>query len=414
MLEKHIQTSVTIKRLRDGVAAPYIDEFAVWMHSKGFKPVVLELRLRSLAAFTDWMKANRYSINELIEAIDACKCELGKGRKLNSRGPNIDSIIAASKLLVFLQGKGLFEMPAPKAKVSEVWPILGDFRAWSIEHKGVRETTLDLYETTLGDFVKTLGSEPKTYTAKAIREFILNRARPHSTHRAQAIAVASRSFLRFLSIQGQCSSDLVHAVPTFPSYKLRTTPKYIEPEEMKKVEEACHLLDENGLRDRAVILLLTRLGLRASDVANLSLKDVDWNNGRILVSGKSRRHEWLPLPQEVGDAIIDYLKNGRPRLKIPQIFTKVDAPIGPLTRASVTHIVRSAFRRSGVKPPVNGNGAHTLRHSAATAMLRKGASLKGVSTVLRQNLTSTTGIYAKVDFGRLSMVAQPWPGVKLC
>jgi integrase/recombinase XerD len=413
MLEKHLQTPVTINRLRDGVAGPYMDEFSLWMHLKGFKPVVLELRLRSLAAFTDWMKDNRYSINELIEAIDACKCELKKGRKLNSRGPNIDSIIAASKLLVFLQEKGVFEKPAPKAKVSEVWPILGDFRAWSIEHKGVRETTLDLYETTLGDFVEALGSEPKTYTAKAIREFILNRAKPHSTHRAQAIAVASRSFLRFLSIQGQCSSDLVHAVPTFPSYKLQGTPKYIEPEEMKKVEEACHLLDENGLRDRAVILLLTRLGLRASDVANLNLKDIDWNNGRISVSGKSRRHEWLPLPQEVGDAIIDYLKK-KPKLKIHRIFIRVDAPIGPLTRASVTHIARSAYLRAGVTPPVNGNGAHTLRHSAATAMIRKGASLKGVSTVLRQNLTSTTGIYAKVDFGQLSKVAQQWPGVKSC
>jgi site-specific recombinase XerD len=413
MLEKHLQTPVTIKRLRDGVAAPYIDEFASWMHSKGFKPVVLELRLRSLAAFTDWMKDNRFSIKELIEGINACKCDLAKGRKPNSRGPNIDSIIAASKLLVFLQEKGVFEKPAPKSKVSEVWPILGEFRSWSIEHKGIRETTLDLYETTLGDFVEALGSEPREYTAKTIREFILNRARPHSIHRAQAIAVASRSFLRFLSIQGQCSSDLVHAVPTFPSYKLQKTPRYIEPEEMKKVEDACHHLDENGLRDRAVILLLTRLGLRASDVANLNLQDIDWNNGRILVSGKSRRQEWLPLPQEVGDAIIDYLKR-RPKLKINQIFTKVDAPIGPLTRASVTHIARSAYLRAGVKPPVNGNGAHTLRHSSATAMLRSGASLQGVSTVLRHHLTNTTNIYAKVDFGRLSQVAQPWPGVKSC
>lgn len=413
MLEKHLQTPVTIRRLRGGVAGPYIDEFASWMHSKGFKPVVLELRLRSLAAFTDWMGSHNYSIDKLIDAIDVCKCELAKGHKLNSRGPNIDSIIAASKLLLFLQEIGVLERPELKLKVSEVWPILGEFRSWSIEHKGIRETTLDLYESTLGDFVEALGSDSKAYTAKAIREFILNRAKPHSTHRAQAIAVASRSFLRFLSIQGKCSSDLVYAVPTFPSYKLQKTPRFLEPEVLKQVEEICNLQDENGLRDRAVILLLTRLGLRASDVANLKLQDIDWNNGRLLVSGKSRRQEWLPLPQEVGDAIIDYLKKGRPKLKITQIFTKVDAPIGPLTRASVTHIVRSAFRRAGVKPPVNGNGAHTLRHSAATAMLRNGVSLSGVSTVLRHRLKNTTSIYAKVDFGRLSKVAQPWPGVKL-
>ncbi len=412
MLESHIQTPITIKRLRNGIAAPHIDEFASWMHSKGFKPVVIELRLRSFAAFADWMKNNCYSIQELIPAIDACKLELTKGRKLNSRGPNTDSIIAASKLLMFLQEKGVFKKPAPKLKVSEIWPILGEFRSWSIEHKGIRETTLDLYETTLGDFVKALGSDPKKYTAKTIREFVLHRAKPHSTYRAQAIAVAVRSFLRFLSIQYNCSSDLVYAVPRYPSFKLQKTPRYLEPEVLKQVEDACNLKDEQGHRDRAVILLLTRLGLRASDVANLNLQDIDWNNGRILVSGKSRRQEWLPLPQEVGDAIIEYIKKGRPKLKVPQIFTKVDAPIGPLNRATVTHIVRSAFRRAGVKAPVNG--AHTLRHSAATAMLRSGVSLSGVSTVLRHRLRNTTAIYAKVDFGKLSQVAQPWPGVKSC
>lgn len=120
MLERHLQTPVTIKRLRDGVAGPHIDEYSSWMHSKGFKPVVLELRLRSLASFTDWMKDNHYSMNELIEAIDACKCELAKGRKPHSRGLNIDSIIASSKLLVLLQEKGVLKRPAPKQKVSEV------------------------------------------------------------------------------------------------------------------------------------------------------------------------------------------------------------------------------------------------------------------------------------------------------
>ena len=204
----------------------------------------------------------------------------------------------------------------------------------------------------------------------------------------------------------------MHAVPTYPSFKIQKVPRYLEPEILKKVEDACYLQDENGLRDRAVILLLTRLGLRASDVANLRLQEIDWKNGKILVSGKSRRKEWLPLPQEVGDAIINYLKNGRARLKLHQIFLKVDAPIGPLNRASVTHIVRSALRRAGVKAPVNG--AHTLRHSAATAMLRSGLSLSGVSTVLRHRLTNTTAIYAKIDFGLLSQVTRPWPEVKSC
>lgn len=162
-----------------------------------------------------------------------------------------------------------------------------------------------------------------------------------------------------------------------------------------------------GLRDRAVMLLLARLGLRAGEVAALTLRDLDWRDASIAVCGKGRRHERLPLPQEVGDAILRYLRQGRPRLESDHVFARECAPIGPLTRASVTAIARSALRRAGVKAPING--AHVFRHSAATAMLRQGASLAGVGAVLRHQSPSTTAHYAKVDFGLLTEIAQPWP-----
>jgi integrase/recombinase XerD len=166
------------------------------------------------------------------------------------------------------------------------------------------------------------------------------------------------------------------------------------------------------LRDRAVLLLLARLGLRASEVAQLKVADIDWRHGSLTVCGKGRRQASLPLPQEVGDAIVLYLQHGRPSLRVQEVFTSALAPFRPLSRAAVTHIVRSALRRAGVKAPVNG--AHLLRHSAATAMLRQGASLAGVGAVLRHRSTSTTAHYAKVDFGLLSEIAQPWPEVPSC
>ena len=152
-----------------------------------------------------------------------------------------------------------------------------------------------------------------------------------------------------------------------------------------------------------------RLGLRASEVARLAFGDIDWTNGRLTVSGKTRRHEWLPLPQEAGDAILLYLRDGRPQLDVPEVFTTVLAPYRPLTRASVTHIVRSALRRAGIRAPING--AHVLRHSVATAMLRQGVSLAGIGAVLRHRSPRTTIHYAKVDFGLLAEIAQPWPEV---
>jgi site-specific recombinase XerD len=166
------------------------------------------------------------------------------------------------------------------------------------------------------------------------------------------------------------------------------------------------------LRDRAVLLLLARLGLRAGEVAQLKFSDIDWRSGEIRICGKNRRPELLPLPQEVGNALLVYVKEGRPPLQIREVFTTVLAPFHALTRAAVTHIVRAALLRADIKAPING--AHVLRHSAATAMLRQGASLAGVGAVLRHRSPATTAHYAKVDFGLLSEIAQPWPEVSSC
>ena len=166
------------------------------------------------------------------------------------------------------------------------------------------------------------------------------------------------------------------------------------------------------LTSESALLLLARLGLRASEVAGLKFTDVDWTHGLLTVSGKGRRQERLPLSQEIGEALLCYLRQGRPPLRTPEVFTSVVAPLRPLTRAGVTHIVRAALRRTGIKAPING--AHVLRHSAATAMLRQGASLAGIGAVLRHRSPRTTAHYAKVDFGLLAEIAQPWPEAPSC
>jgi integrase/recombinase XerD len=159
-------------------------------------------------------------------------------------------------------------------------------------------------------------------------------------------------------------------------------------------------------------LLLVRLGLRASEVAQLKFDDIDWVHGKIVVCGKGRYKEWLPLTQEVGDAILLYIQDARPPLPVPQIFTRVLAPLGPLSRLGITEIVRSALRCTGIKAPING--AHVLRHSAAAAMLRQGMSLGGIGAVLRHRSPDTTAHYAKVDLRLLAEIAQPWPEGPSC
>ena len=236
-------------------------------------------------------------------------------------------------------------------------------------------------------------------------------ARGHGIHRAKSIVVAVRSFVRFLGVTGRCPAGVEHAIPGFASSPLSPLPRFLAAEDVEPVISSC-----NGyifeLRDRAVILLLARLGLRASEVAQLKFTDIDWRNGAITLCGKGRRQESLPLPQEVGNAILLYLNQGRPPLRVAEVFTTVLAPLRALTRAGVTHIVRGALRRAGINAPING--AHVLRHSAATTMLRQGASLAGVRAVLRHRSARTTAHYAKVDFNLLLEIAQPWPEVSSC
>jgi integrase/recombinase XerD len=328
-----------------------------------------------------------------------------------SRGPNHNSMTAAAVFIRFLQHQGEFPLPVTPPSASELWPRLGEFRAWMRQHRGLAETTLDLYEGVLGGIREAIGDDPRTYTAEALRSFVFDRARPHGIHRAKGIVVAVRAFVRFLGVTGQCPPGMEHAIPGFASRQLSSVPRFLVTEDVERVIGSC-TDSEFALRDKAVLLLLARLGLRASEVAQLRFADIDWRSGSITVCGKGRRQESLPLPQEVGDAILLYLKEGRPSLRVPEMFISVLAPFRPLTRASVTHIVRSALRRAGVKAPVNG--AHVLRHSAATTLLRQGASLAGVGAVLRHRDPMTTAHYAKVDFGLLSEIAQPWPEAPAC
>jgi integrase/recombinase XerD len=407
MLDIHLKSPVTRRRLRSGPASDHIDAFADWLHVHGYTQVSIDTLLRSLAGWTDWMVGAGFTGKDFLPGFEACKSAIAQEKHVHyGRGPNRHSITAASVFIRFLQQKGELPNPVTPPSASEVWTLLGDFRSWMRKHRGVTETTLDVYQGIIVDLFNALGDDSRNYSAESLRAFVLERARNHGIYRAKSITVAVRSFLRFLGVTGRSPSGLEYAIPGFASWQLSSVPRFLVPEDVERVICSC-ADDANGLRDRAVLLLLARLGLRASEVAQLKFADIDWHCGCITVCGKGRRHESLPLPQEVGDAILLYLNHGRPSLQVPEVFISVLAPVRALTRASVTHIVRSALRRAGVKAPING--AHVLRHSAATNMLRQGASLAGVGAVLRHRSPATTAHYAKVDFGLLSEIAQPWP-----
>ena len=393
---------IVADRLR-WLGAP-LDGFKTWLEKRGHQVTTIVEIVRLLSQWAEWARDAGFGVDD-IESAFAASARVFRGGK-TERAPQS----AAKLYIACLRAEGLLP-PAPRVpSPEETWPLLADYRAWMREQRGVAESTLDLRRRIVADLLDTLGDNPAGYTAAAVRAFVLKRAAPHGRGHAKTIAVATRSFLRYLIATSQCRPGLDHAVPGFANWQLATTPRFLTAPDLARVLDACD--GEERLRDRAVVLLLLRLGLRASEVAHLNFPQIDWNGATLTVGGKARREERLPLPQEVGDALLTYICRARPRATTTRVFLTDIAPIVPLSRIAVRCIVRRALDRAGVASP--HRGAHVLRHSAATAMLRSGASLAGVGAVLRHRSPSMTAHYAKVDFGHLSEIAQPWGGRLPC
>lgn len=385
--------------------APHVEGFKAWLGQRGYSTATIIEVTRLLACWAEWERSAGFDIDS-VEAGLVASAKVFRGSK-TARAPQS----AAALFVAYLRQIGVLTYETRSPRPEETWPILAAFQSWMREQRGVADSTLDTYQWTLNDLLKALGDDPVAYTATAIRNFVLERARPHGRGRAQCIAVATRAFLRYLIAHGQLPAGRDHAVPRFANWRLATTPRFLSDQDLARVLATCDR-DEDRLRDRAIILLLARLGLRASEVAHLTFEQIDWANGRLTIVGKSRREDRLPLTQEVGDAIIAYLERARPKVATTRVFLTDLAPTIPLSRSAVKCVVGRALNRAGVDSL--HRGAHVLRHSAATAMLRHGVSLAGVGAVLRHRSPSMTALYAKVDIALLSEIAQPWGGRLPC
>jgi len=291
-------------------------------------------------------------------------------------------------------------------------PLIQDFETWMLRHRNVAAATLsECYRLQLRRFLDAVGTEPGSYDAAGIRSFVLAQSQRTGPSRAKQAVTAVRMLLRYLAVTGRCAPELVDALPTVAHWRLGPLPRYLPAELMDQIVESCDPDTPVGRRDRAALLLITRLGLRAGDVAALRLDDIDWSSATIAVFGKGRRETRLPLPQEVGDAILAWLSDGRPQVDGDHVFVSVRAPVGPLHRASVKGIAARAAQRVAQRTgaSIPHVGTHVLRHSVATTLLRQGVSLPAIGALLRHRSLETTTIYAKVDLELLATVVRPWP-----
>lgn len=411
MLETYFEAAYTLRRLRAGLTGSYVDGYSEDLHRAGYARWTTRDYLRAAAHLGAWMEREGISLAALDEdALERFRQHLPSCRCLRrNRGKYGHAVKGARLFLEHLRRVGAAPAVSRREDPTVMRPLIKGFEHWMRRHRGVTESSLVAYRPTLLRLLDAMGDDPAHYDAGGLRRFVLDRAGRHGQSHAKIVVTATRMFVRYLVAHGQCTADLVAAIPTFAFWRLSSLPRYLPAEDVERIIDACDSSTPLGTRELAVVLLLSRLGLRAQDVSNLRLADIDWSDASLRVAGKGRRETRLPLPQDVGDAILAYLRRGRPQTGDDHVFIRSVAPLGPFRSSdSVSWIAACAIRRAGIE--ARSYGSHILRHSAATQMVRQGASLDTVRRIMRHRSVETTNHYAKVDVALLQMVAQPWPG----
>jgi site-specific recombinase XerD len=413
MLEYFLRSAYWLARARSSPVGSYLDGFAAALREIGYCKRIGTWCITYAVHLGIWATAEDVRIRDLDEeTVSAFLAHLSRCRCPGNRAGF--HAVARPRTWVFVQylrTVGVVAVPGQQAIATP--DLVTGFCEWMRRQRGVADTTLRHYRRVAIALLGHLGDDPARYGAGVLRAAVREVAGGHGAATAKQVATVARAFLRYLAVEGRCRPGLDAAVLPVASWSLGSLPRYVSAEVVQRIIDACDSNRPDGARDRAILLLLARLGLRGGDIVRMRLGDIDWANARVQVAGKGRREVRLPLPQEVGDAILAYLRARRAVVGCDWVFLRSRAPWRPLAESScVSCIVKRAIARAGVSAPTRG--AHLLRHSAATAMLREGISLPSIGIVLRHRSVETTSHYAKVDVELLRSVAQPWIGGASC
>lgn len=378
-----------------GPLAAYAPGFRAELAATHYTPLSAANQTRLMAHLSRWLGSRRIEPRQLSEAVIQryvrARRRAGYTCWRSRRG--------LAPLVAYLRAAGAVpEAVAPEPKTPD--RLVAEYVDHLRSERGLAEATVRAREIVAREFVTTCA-----FVAKDVRRFMLARIGRGSAGAAGLLATAVRSLLRFVHVRGYIEWPLTGAVPKIAGWRLARLPQGLEPAQVDALLASCDRRRAVGRRDYAILHLVVRLGMRASEVARLRLCDIDWRAGELVVRGKGRRHDRLPLPADVGEALAGYLQRGRPECEACTVFVSDRAPHRPLGRSAVTSRVGWASRRAG-----GGRiGAHRLRHTVATQMLRRGGSLAEIGQVLRHSHAATTAIYAKVDRDALRTLARPWP-----
>ncbi|GMQ96317.1 MAG: site-specific integrase [Gammaproteobacteria bacterium] len=404
----YFQYSKVLRRLREGPLGVHIDRYAARLLREGHCYQSGARCIRVVGDFSRWLARKRLDIRD----VDERAVEQYQRFRARYRHPFLSDRPALYRLLVVLRE---IDVIAPQTPIvpSPLEQIEQDFERYLSQERGLSRRTALRHRRPLRKFLREHCAEGiasfSKLTGANITRFVEHHAHDQSPRSAQCMCWTLRTFTRYLLYRGHIAVDLSVAVPSVRTWRFAALPEHLSPDQIQQVLDSCDRRGSIGRRDYAVLLLLARLGLRANEIATLTLDDVDWHSGRLTIRGKGRRRACVPLLSEVGAALADYLEHGRPRSDSRRVFVLSVAPhIGFASSSGISMIAASALTRAGLD--VRRKGTHIFRHSLATELLRAGASLTEIGQVLRHQDHDTTRIYAKVDIDALRTLGLPWPG----
>ena len=383
-----------------------LQDFEGELLQQGYKPSTVLRKKRLFADLNDWLQAQGLSAGDLSYEL-ADRFLFDRRSAGYARHKTLETLRPILDYLHRLKLAPPLEAPVPEGPASV---ILDRYRLFLTAERSLATVTALRYIDCLRPFLSRRvfdgGLDLRSLTPADVTAFVVARCPQLNTGVAKLTVTALRSFLGFLHLNGITERSLTHAVPTVLRRRLAGLPKGLEPDQVRRLLAACDVDTAVGCRDLAILTLLVRLGLRSGEVARLRIDDIDWRAGTISVRGKGNCHERVPLPSDVGHRVAEYLQHARPADAIGRtVFIRHFAPHHALCAGRVSGIVADAARRAGL----GRVHAHRLRHTAATELLRTGASLPEIGQLLRHRRAATTAIYAKVDLDRLRLIARPWP-----
>lgn len=395
-------------KFRAGVLIRHLDGFGEALLQGGYSQATRMEYVRFAAQFGRWLGERGSRVRDINEV------QVRRFLLHRRRGGRLCRGHHASLRMLLEQLRRVGAVPPASAPPSNArMGLEHEFRGYLSEERGLRPTTIRRYLDEIRSFLsyrfRRARLVPSSIRAQDVNDFVSRRSQHLAPRTMKLTVTALRAFCRFLRLRGDVASEIANAVLTVPNWRLASLPKWISAAQFKQILQQCDRRTTVGQRNYTILLLLARLGLRAGEVVAMTLDDVDWEAGELLVRGKGPRQERLPLPNDVGREMARYVRRGRPRCSSRHFFVRARAPlVGFASPAAITTVVERAIDRAGLDLP--SRGAHLLRHTLATDVLRGGGTLAEIGELLRHRHPDTTALYAKVDLVALRSVAPPWPG----